>query len=52
MSYNNLIEYILYYNRTFTNYLQISLDKYNILYYNSIDNKNKGGGKNVKNKIK
>ena len=39
MSYNNLIEYILYYNRIDTNYLQLTLDLYNILYYNSIDNK-------------
>ena len=49
MSYNNLIEYILYYNRTFTYYLHKTLDLYNILYYNSIDNKNKGGEKNDKN---
>ena len=39
MSYNNLIEYILYYNRIDTNYLHKTLDLYNILYYNSIDNK-------------
>ena len=42
----NLIECILYYNRTFTYYLHKTLDKYHILYYNSIDNKNKGGEKN------